>query len=120
MKLSRAAATAALAAAACSLAAVPSAIARDSKQAGHKGGKAELPLVVGHRGSPGYLPEHTLESYKLAIDQGADYIEPDLVSTKDGKLVARHDPNIGATTDVASKFPESRKRTRIVDGASIT
>jgi glycerophosphoryl diester phosphodiesterase len=120
MKLSRVAAV--LAASACTLVLTPGAgaMTHDSNRAAHAGGGAAPPLVVGHRGSPGYLPEHTLESYKLAIDQGADYIEPDLVATKDGKLVARHDPNIGATTDVATKFPESRKRTRIVDGASIT
>jgi glycerophosphoryl diester phosphodiesterase len=74
------------------------------------------PLVIGHRGAPGYLPDHTLEGYALAIRLGADYVEPDLVSTSDGKLIARHEPNIGATTDVASKFA-GRKRTAIVDGA---
>ena len=77
------------------------------------------PLVTGHRGAPGYLPDHTLEGYKLAIELGADYIEPDLVSTKDGYLIARHEPNIGGTTDVASKFPASRKSTYIVDGAPV-
>ena len=79
------------------------------------------PLVIGHRGSAGYLPDHTLEGYKLAIQNGADFIEPDLVATKDGELVARHEPNITATTDVAS-HPEfaSRKTTRMVDGASET
>jgi glycerophosphoryl diester phosphodiesterase len=77
------------------------------------------PLVIGHRGASGYLPEHTLESYALAIDMGADYIEPDLVSTKDGVLIARHEPNIVNTTDVASR-PEfaSRRRTVVVDGAA--
>jgi glycerophosphoryl diester phosphodiesterase len=80
----------------------------------------EGPLITGHRGAPGYLPDHTLEGYKLAIEMGADYIEPDLVSTKDGYLIARHEPNIGDTTDVAEKFPESRKRTRNVDGAPVT
>jgi glycerophosphoryl diester phosphodiesterase len=79
------------------------------------------PLVVGHRGSAGYLPDHTLEGYKLAIQNGADFIEPDLVATKDGELIARHEPNITGTTDVASR-PEfaSRKTTRLVDGASET
>ena len=75
-----------------------------------------MPLVTGHRGAPGYLPDHTLEGYKLAIELGADYIEPDLVSTKDGDLIARHEPNIGGTTDVAEKFPaqpqEHRHRRR--------
>lgn len=81
-------------------------------------GKA--PLVTGHRGASGYLPEHTLESYALAIDQGADYIEPDLVSTKDGILIARHEPDISATTDVASK-PEfaNRKTTKMLDGVAV-
>ena len=76
------------------------------------------PLVIGHRGASGYLPEHTLASYRLAIKLGADYIEPDLVSTKDGHLVARHEPNITTTTDVKN-HPEfaSRKRKAIVDGA---
>ncbi len=75
------------------------------------------PLVVGHRGASGYLPEHTLESYKLAIEQGADVIEPDLVITKDGYLIARHEPMLSGTTDVADR-PEfaSRKRKLLVDG----
>lgn len=75
------------------------------------------PLVIGHRGAPGYLPDHTLEGYALAIELGADFIEPDLVSTKDGHLIARHEPNLIATTDV-SKRPEfaNRKRIAIVDG----
>jgi glycerophosphoryl diester phosphodiesterase len=75
------------------------------------------PIVIGHRGASGYLPEHTLESYALAIELGADYIEPDLVSTKDGVLIARHEPNITATTNVQSR-PEfaNRKRKMKVDG----
>src|SRR5919197_800167 len=73
------------------------------------------PLVIGHRGAAGYLPDHTLQGYQLAIDLGADYIEPDLVSTKDGVLIARHEPNLIATTDVASKFP-LRKRLEMIDG----
>jgi glycerophosphoryl diester phosphodiesterase len=75
------------------------------------------PLVIGHRGASGYLPEHTLESYKLAIEQGADFIEPDLVMTKDGHLIARHEPMLSGTTDVADR-PEfaSRKRKLLVDG----
>ncbi len=75
------------------------------------------PLVIGHRGAPGYLPDHTLEGYALAIKLGADYIEPDLVATKDGHLIARHEPNISGTTDVETKFPGCR-RTAIVDGAT--
>jgi glycerophosphoryl diester phosphodiesterase len=76
------------------------------------------PLIIAHRGASGERPEHTLESYTRAIDQGADYIEPDLVSTKDGVLVARHENEIGGTTDVAAKFP-ARRTTKIVDGDTI-
>ncbi len=78
------------------------------------------PLVIGHRGSAGSLPEHTLEGYTLAIQQGADYIEPDLVLTSDAVLIARHEPMLDGTTDVATRFPASRKRTRLVDGVSTT
>jgi glycerophosphoryl diester phosphodiesterase len=76
------------------------------------------PLVIGHRGTAGYLPDHTLPGYALAIKLGADYIEPDLVSTKDGYLVARHEPNIKDTTDVAD-HPEfaDRERSVSIDGA---
>jgi glycerophosphoryl diester phosphodiesterase len=76
------------------------------------------PLVIGHRGASGYLPEHTLQSYALAIKLGADYVEPDLVATKDGHLIARHEPNIVNTTDVRDhpEFAE-RRRTAVVDGA---
>ena len=77
------------------------------------------PLVIGHRGASGYRPEHTLESYRLAVEMGADFIEPDLVSTKDGVLIARHENEIGSTTDVADRFPD-RKRTKSVDGQSLT
>jgi glycerophosphoryl diester phosphodiesterase len=74
-------------------------------------------IVVAHRGASGYLPEHTLEAYKMAIEMGADYIEPDLVVTKDGVLIARHEPMLSGTTDVANR-PEfaARKTTRKVDG----
>ncbi len=77
------------------------------------------PIIIAHRGASGYLPDHTLEAYSLAIDRGADFIEPDLVSTKDGQLVARHEPNLIATTDV-SKRPEfaDRKRKMEVDGVN--
>lgn len=78
------------------------------------------PLIIGHRGASGERPEHTLESYQLAIDQGADFVEPDLVLTKDGVMVARHEPMLDDTTDVASKFPTSRKSTRMLDGVSTT
>ena len=79
------------------------------------------PLVVGHRGASGYRPEHTLASYELAARMGADYIEPDLVSTKDGVLVARHENEISGTTDVAER-PEfaDRQTTKTIDGQPIT
>lgn len=78
-------------------------------------------LVVAHRGASGYRPEHTLAAYDLAVRMGADFIEPDLVITSDGVLVARHEPEIGGTTDVASR-PEfaSRRRTVVLDGVPIT
>ena len=76
------------------------------------------PLIIGHRGASGHRPEHTLEGYRLAVEMGADFIEPDLVSTKDGVLIARHENEIGGTTDVADRFPD-RKRTNTVDGHSI-
>lgn len=77
----------------------------------------KAPLVIAHRGASGYAPEHTLAAYALAAFQGADYIEPDLVMTRDGHLVARHDNELGLTTDVAQR-PEfaDRKRTQSVDG----
>lgn len=76
------------------------------------------PLVIGHRGGAnGYLPEHTLEAYALGISLGADYIEPDLVATKDGHLIARHEPNLIDTTNVKD-LPQfaNRRRTVVVDG----
>lgn len=82
---------------------------------------AAAPAIFGHRGAAGYRPEHTAGSYELAVQMGADYIEPDLVPTKDGVLVARHENEIGGTTDVAS-HPEfaSRKTTKTVDGTKVT
>lgn len=79
------------------------------------------PIVIAHRGASGYRPEHTLASYRLAIAQGADFIEPDLVATRDGHLVARHEPVLDDTTDVAM-HPHfaARRTTRILDGKSIT
>jgi len=79
---------------------------------------ATSPLIIAHRGASGYQPEHTLEGYRLAIRMGADFIEPDLVSTKDGVLIARHENEIGGTTDVADRFPD-RRRTKQIDGRSI-
>ena len=75
------------------------------------------PIVIAHRGASGYRPEHTLAAYRLAIQMGAHYIEPDLVSTKDGVLVARHENEISGTTDVAQRphFAD-RKTTKTIDG----
>ena len=90
-------------------------------EAGHRGHPEAEPLVIGHRGASGYRPEHTLAAYELAARQGADYIEPDLVITKDGVLVARHEPEISGTTDVAA-HPEfaSRRTTKDLDGVPTT
>jgi glycerophosphoryl diester phosphodiesterase len=79
------------------------------------------PLVIAHRGASGYMPEHTLAAYRLAIEQGADFIEPDLVSTKDGILVARHENEISGTTDVAGR-PEfaARRATKTIDGQPVS
>jgi glycerophosphoryl diester phosphodiesterase len=82
-------------------------------------GKA--PIVIGHRGASGERPEHTIASYQLAIERGADFIEPDLVVTKDGVLIARHEPDISGTTDVASRAEfASRKTTKMLDGVATT
>lgn len=99
--------------------------AQASTTSGHRrhghGARYRKPYVVGHRGASGYRPEHTLEAYRLAARMGADIIEPDLVITKDGLLVVRHEPEISGTTDVA-KRPEfaSRKTTKSLDGKPVT
>lgn len=82
--------------------------------------RVQRPLVIAHRGASGELPEHTLEAYQLAIDQGADYIEPDLVATRDGVLVARHENEVSATTDVADR-PElaDRRRSKTIEGVTV-
>ncbi|HEY5102973.1 MAG TPA: glycerophosphodiester phosphodiesterase [Steroidobacteraceae bacterium] len=78
------------------------------------------PLVIGHRGACGYVPEHTLTSYFVAIQQGADYVEPDLVMTRDAVLVARHENEIGASTNVADHVEfATRRKTKVVDGVTI-
>lgn len=100
----------------------PAALAGKKKGKKHAAKRSEnSPLVIGHRGASGYLPEHTLAAYRLAIRLGADYIEPDVVATKDGVLVARHEPDITNTTDVAD-HPEfaDRKTTKNVDGVPTT
>lgn len=79
------------------------------------------PIIIGHRGASGYRPEHTLAAYELAIELGADYIEPDLVASKDGVLIARHENEISETTDVANhtEFAQ-RQTTKIIDGETKT
>ncbi|PAZ11127.1 glycerophosphodiester phosphodiesterase [Streptomyces sp. SA15] len=97
--------------------------AADAKHAGGGGVKSlSVPTIIGHRGASGYRPEHTLGAYQLALDMGADIVEAgDLVPTKDGHLVCRHEPEIGGTTDVAD-HPEfaDRKATKVLDGVSTT
>ncbi|KZE95650.1 Glycerophosphoryl diester phosphodiesterase [Agromyces sp. NDB4Y10] len=84
-------------------------------------GPAEHPLVIGHRGAPGYRPEHTEAAYRLAFALGADAVEPDLVATRDGVLVLRHENEISGTTDVASRAEfASRRTTREIDGRALT
>ena len=97
----------------------------------HKPAAPAKPTLIAHRGASGYVPEHTLAAYWLAIEQGADFVEPDLVITKDGVLVARHENAIAilnpdgtvreATTDVVDR-PEfaARKTTKVIDGTAIT
>ncbi len=78
------------------------------------------PLVIAHRGASGYRPEHTIAAYRLAIELGADYLEPDLVPTKDGALVARHENEISTTTDVADHQEfKNRYKTKEIDGAPV-
>src|SRR5699024_9052519 len=85
---------------------------------GHRDGPV---TVVAHRGASGYRPEHTRASYELAVELGADFIEPDLVMTRDGVLVDRHEPDVSETTDIAD-HPElsERRRTKLVDGQPVT
>lgn len=79
------------------------------------------PLVIAHRGASGYLPDHTIAAYRRAIDMGADFIEPDVVATRDGVLVVRHEPMLSQTTNVAD-HPEfaARRRTMLLDGVAVT
>ncbi|QES52704.1 glycerophosphodiester phosphodiesterase [Streptomyces venezuelae] len=106
------------------LGAAPAAAAGEGAGRRHgDGGYRDLPYptVIGHRGASGYRPEHTLGSYQLALDLGADVVEQDLVPTRDGHLVCRHENEIGGTTDVAD-HPEfaSRRTTKSVDGVAVT
>lgn len=84
-----------------------------------KASLVERPTIIGHRGAAGHRPEHTPASYRLAIALGADFIEPDLVSTRDGRLIARHEPELSQTTDVAERFPD-RRTTHEIDGIEVT
>ncbi|MEL7359062.1 MAG: glycerophosphodiester phosphodiesterase family protein [Cyanobacteria bacterium J06560_6] len=80
----------------------------------------QTPLVIGHRGASGDFPEHTLEAYRLAIYQGADFVEPDLVTTSDGILIARHEPILDDTTNIAEVFGPERQSTKLLDGEEVT
>ncbi|EIV91889.1 glycerophosphodiester phosphodiesterase [Frankia sp. QA3] len=108
---------------AASVAAAGPALAAGAPAAGAPAGgeRRRSTLVIGHRGASGYRPEHTLASYELAARMGADFVEPDLVPTKDGVLVCRHEPEIGGTTNVAD-HPEfaGRKKTTSLDGVATT
>jgi glycerophosphoryl diester phosphodiesterase len=85
------------------------------------GGEPAHPIVIAHRGASGERPEHTLEAYRLGIEQGADFVEPDLVSTKDGVLVCRHENEISGTTDVARRAEFApRRATKTIDGEAVT
>lgn len=100
---------------------VVSVSADDAERRGRSSDDQRKPIVIAHRGASGYVPEHTLAAYATAILQGADFIEPDLVITKDGYLIARHDNVLDLTTDV-SRRPEfaGRKTTKTVDGVTVT
>lgn len=95
--------------------------ADEAERGGRPSPDQEKPIVIAHRGASGYMPEHTLAAYATAILQGADFIEPDLVMTKDGHLIARHDNVLDLTTDVSTR-PEfaGRKTTKTVDGVTVT
>ncbi|MBD24386.1 MAG: glycerophosphodiester phosphodiesterase [Candidatus Marinimicrobia bacterium] len=94
-----------------------SSCSEDLANSGHTSISAR-PLVIAHRGASSYLPEHTLEAYSLAVEQGSDFIEPDIIITKDGVLIARHENELSGTTDVAQKFP-TRKTVKIINGHEV-
>lgn len=101
---------------------VSATVAADSDPSSRSGRSDPVdPLVIAHRGASGYRPEHTLAAYDLAVGMGADYIEPDLVMTKDGVLVDRHEPEISETTDVDER-PEfaDRETTKLIDGKEVS
>ncbi len=108
--------TALVVAAVCAACAQPAAADSTKRQHGDA-----TPLVIGHRGGAnGYLPDHTLEAYALGIQLGADFVEPDLVATKDGHLIARHEPNLVDTTNV-KELPQfaNRRRKLMLDGVEV-
>ena len=98
------------------------ACATQSERAGPRAMNDTKPVIIAHRGASGERPEHTIEAYRLAIAQGADFIEPDLVMTRDGVLVARHDPWLSDSTDVADRPEFADRRTSLLDpeGKEIT
>ncbi|XP_023937691.2 uncharacterized protein LOC112045652 [Bicyclus anynana] len=90
-------------------------------QSNDRGPDSCSPVIIAHRGASGYAPEHTLGSYALAITMGADYVEPDLVMTKDGQLISRHDNELGLTTDVANRTEfADRYRTQTIDSNAVS
>lgn len=100
--------------------AAPSLVARLEHSAGGPRHRRSA-VVIAHRGASGHRPEHTLAAYSLAIAMGADYVEPDLVSTRDGVLIARHENEIGGTTDVARRAEfAARRSTKTIDGIEVT
>ncbi|MEO0642424.1 MAG: glycerophosphodiester phosphodiesterase family protein, partial [Pseudomonadota bacterium] len=101
--------------------ALPAAAKADGHDGSANGAQANgRPLIIAHRGASGERPEHTLAAYERAIDQGADYIEPDLVVTKDLQLVARHENELSGTTDIANREEfEDRRRTKNVEGQRV-
>lgn len=110
-----------LAVAGAGLVIVPSTTATADDQRSRAGRSTGAPIVIAHRGASGYRPEHTVAAYRLAIRMGAGYIEPDLVSTKDGVLVARHENEISGTTDVADRREfADRRTTKTIDGRTVT
>ena len=106
---------------AAALALLLAACSTDNEMAAESTLDGKPPIVIAHRGASGERPEHTLAAYKLAIEQGADFIEPDLVLTSDGVLVARHENEISETTDVADR-PEfaARRATKTIDGREVS
>ncbi|XP_052747510.1 uncharacterized protein LOC128199924 [Bicyclus anynana] len=101
--------------------ATPAKSTTGKSQSNDRGPDSCSPVIIAHRGASGYAPEHTLGSYALAITMGADYVEPDLVMTKDGQLISRHDNELGLTTDVANRTEfADRYRTQTIDSNAVS